>query len=34
MNKGYVFTILNDSITDTAKQYTRIKTANRLLSRK
>jgi site-specific recombinase XerD len=31
--KGYVFTILNDSISDTAKQYTRIKTATRLVNR-
>ena len=31
--KGYVFTILNDSITDTSKQYTRIKTATRLVNR-
>lgn len=31
--KEYVFTILNDSITNTAKQYTRIKTATRLFHR-
>ena len=29
----YVFTILNDFVTNTAKQYTRIKTATRLLHR-